>query len=183
MSEVRVNIFDRERTVSGDLHGSFTDTLAASLAAEPETIDEFETALLRFIKIESDWTPLRGFRGQENMEPWDAGIVCIDLLHDTSPAQGVTSALEFDDFTEPWILDRNLVFLLDQPAQIRARAVLTVREDDSRAAGRERSEPLHQIVLARMPAQSAHRVDRGLHRDFLPMNRHELLAVHQRPPE
>src|SRR5687768_4426672 len=79
MSEVRVNIFDRERTVSGDLHGSFTDTLAASLAAEPETIDEFETALLRFIKIESDWTPLRGFRGHENMEPWDAGIVCIDL--------------------------------------------------------------------------------------------------------
>lgn len=79
MSEIRVNIFDRERTISGELHGSLTDPLAAALAAEPETISEFETALLRFVKVESDWTPLRGFRGHENLEPWDAGILCIDL--------------------------------------------------------------------------------------------------------
>src|SRR5438045_2150050 len=79
MSYVRINIADKERTVSGDLHGSMTDALIASLCAEPETIEEFETALARFAKPESDWTPLRQFVGHENLEPYDAGIVAIDL--------------------------------------------------------------------------------------------------------
>lgn len=79
MSYVRVNIADANHTISGDLHGSMTDPLVAALTAEPETIEEFQTALERFIKTESDWTPLRGFVAHENTEPYDAGIVYIDL--------------------------------------------------------------------------------------------------------
>ena len=79
MSSVRFNISDRDGCVSGDLHGSFTDPFIAALTAEPETIAEFESALHRFIKPESEWPPLRGFRKFEDLEPYDAGIVAIDL--------------------------------------------------------------------------------------------------------
>ena len=79
MSSVRFNISDRDGCVSGDLHGSFTDPFIAALTAEPETIAEFESALHRFIKSESDWPPLRGFRKYEDLEPYDAGVVAIDL--------------------------------------------------------------------------------------------------------
>ena len=61
MSHVRFNISDRDGSVSGDLHGSMTTPLIAALTAEPETIAEFESALHRFIKSESDWPPLHGF--------------------------------------------------------------------------------------------------------------------------
>ena len=79
MSHVRFNISDRDGSVSGDLHGSMTTPLIAALTAEPETIAEFESALHRFIKPESDWSPLRGFLDHEDLEPYDAGIVAIDL--------------------------------------------------------------------------------------------------------
>ena len=79
MSSVRFNISDRDGCVSGDLHGSFTDPFIAALTAEPETIAEFESALHRFIKPESDWPMLRGFKKHEDLEPYDAGVVAIDL--------------------------------------------------------------------------------------------------------
>ena len=79
MSHVRFTISDRDGSVSGDLHGSMTDTLIAALTAEPETIAEFESALQRFVRTDSDWPPLHGFRKYEDLEPYDAGIVAIDL--------------------------------------------------------------------------------------------------------
>jgi hypothetical protein len=79
MSCVRFNISDRDGAVSGDLHGSMTEPMIAALTAEPETIAEFESALHRYIKSESDWPPLHGFRQGEDLEPYDAGIVAIDL--------------------------------------------------------------------------------------------------------
>jgi hypothetical protein len=79
MSYVRFNISDRDTTVHGDLHGSMTESLIAALTAEPETIQEFETALHRFVKPESDWLPMRDFKKGEDLEPYDAGIVAIDL--------------------------------------------------------------------------------------------------------
>ena len=79
MSHVRFNISDRDGSVSGDLHGSMTTPLIAALTAEPETIAEFESALHRFIKSDSDWPPLHGFKKHEDLEPYDAGIVAIDL--------------------------------------------------------------------------------------------------------
>lgn len=79
MSYVRFNISDSERSIHGDLHGSLTDPLIASLTAEPETVDEFESALRRYIQSESDWPTLHGFRPWEYLEPYDAGLVAIDL--------------------------------------------------------------------------------------------------------
>jgi hypothetical protein len=79
MSSVRFNISDKYQCVSGDLHGSMTDPLIAALTAEPETIPEFESALQRYVRSESDWPPLRGFKKSEDLEPFDAGIVAIDL--------------------------------------------------------------------------------------------------------
>jgi len=79
MSEIKVNIIDAGGAISGTLHGSFMDALIASLCAEPETIGEFETALKRFVKSDSDWAPLKHFYRHQNLEPYDAGILAIDL--------------------------------------------------------------------------------------------------------
>ena len=83
MSMIRVNISDRDEAISGDLHGSMTEPLIATLTAEPETIAEFETALQRFVKCESDWKTLQWFKKYERLEPYDAGIVAIDLASRT----------------------------------------------------------------------------------------------------
>lgn len=79
MSCNKVNIYDKTRVLSGDMHGSMTDVLMAALMVEPETIEEYETAVDRFIKYESDWSVFSSLRNGEDHEPYDAGIVCIDL--------------------------------------------------------------------------------------------------------
>ena len=79
MSEIRINIITNTQTISGDIHGSFGDVIVASLTAEPETIGELETSTQRFIKHESDWSFFRIFRKYENFEPYDAGLLVIDL--------------------------------------------------------------------------------------------------------
>jgi hypothetical protein len=50
MSEIRINILDRNLAVNGTLHGSLADAILAGLAAEPETIGELEDAMVRFAK-------------------------------------------------------------------------------------------------------------------------------------
>jgi hypothetical protein len=79
MSEIRLNIITNTQTISGTIHGSFGDVMVASLTAEPETVEELETAIQRFIKRESDWSFFRSFRKSENFEPYDAGLLVIDL--------------------------------------------------------------------------------------------------------
>ena len=113
MSYVRFNISDHYQCVSGDLHGSMTEPLIATLTAEPETIPEFESALRRFVKSESDWPPLRGFKRHEDLEPYDAGIVAIDLSSRTigfdttysipCAAGRVRVPCEFADEDDTWI--------------------------------------------------------------------------------
>jgi len=79
MSEICVNIITSSKTISGNIHGSFGDVLVASLTAEPETIEELETAIQRFIPRESNWSFFRSFGKYENFEPYDAGLLVIDL--------------------------------------------------------------------------------------------------------
>ena len=79
MSEIRINIIDRNQTISGEMHGSFGDVLIASLTAEPETVEELEIATERFIKRESAWSFFRSFRKYENFSLHDAGLLVIDL--------------------------------------------------------------------------------------------------------
>ena len=79
MSCIRLNITDQNQTINAEVHGSFTDLILAALMAEPETIEELDWALDRFTKMESGLPVLGGFSRYENLEPYDAGIMIIDL--------------------------------------------------------------------------------------------------------
>jgi hypothetical protein len=79
MSEIKLNLSDSVRTIHGTLHASIADALVAALSAEPETIEELEIALGRFIKPTSDASLLALFSNGEDSEPWDSGIGTIDL--------------------------------------------------------------------------------------------------------
>jgi len=80
MSEVRLNIRDSSRVIHGEVHGGVADKMVAALSAEPETIDELEAAFERFSKPGDDYKPFSLFHEEWNEEPWDAGIVIIDLV-------------------------------------------------------------------------------------------------------
>jgi hypothetical protein len=81
MSEIKLNLLDSHTLLTATVHGSVGDALVAALSAEPETIDELETALKRFQKCESiNASSLhRQKRGPIDERPWDAGILVIDL--------------------------------------------------------------------------------------------------------
>jgi len=81
MSETRLNIVDAETIHEGTLHASMADRCVAALSAEPASFAELQSALTRYIKIADDRSPLDALRSspQVIMEPWDAGIVIIDL--------------------------------------------------------------------------------------------------------
>jgi hypothetical protein len=102
MSEVKLNLVDAERVLHGTIHGSIADACVAALSAEAETIAELEAALPRYIKprdtngyftwFSSAHCPtnsssssaeselIHDLRSALDTEPWDAGIVVIDLV-------------------------------------------------------------------------------------------------------
>src|SRR5205814_1285197 len=81
MSETRLNILDNSRIYHGVLHASIADRCIAALSAEPETFAELEAALGRYQKPSDSLGSLASLRpsAQMDFEPWDAGIVIIDL--------------------------------------------------------------------------------------------------------
>ena len=80
MSEVKLNVVDGQQILHGTVHGSIADACVAALSAEPETITELEAALARYVKP-VDHGAFRSFRTRAEIdtEPWDAGVVVIDL--------------------------------------------------------------------------------------------------------
>lgn len=78
MSQIRLNIIDQNQKISGDIHGSFGDVIVASLTADPESIEELESAIQRFVPRESS-SFFSWFRKYENFEPYDAGLLVVDL--------------------------------------------------------------------------------------------------------
>ena len=81
MSEIKLNLTDAQQTIYGTTHGSIGDACVAALSAEPETITELEIALERYLKLARYLSLFGSFRtGSEiDIEPWDAGIIVIDL--------------------------------------------------------------------------------------------------------
>lgn len=99
MSEVKLNLVDAERVLHGTIHGSIADYCVAALSAEPETLTELEAALARYTKPRdamgyftrfsstlcptkmsvAESEPIADLRAALDTEPWDAGIVVIDL--------------------------------------------------------------------------------------------------------
>jgi len=78
MSEVRLVLRDASRAINGTIHGSVADSLVAALSAEPETIEELDRALQRFIRSDGN-SNFAWFSRGDNDEPYDAGLVVIDL--------------------------------------------------------------------------------------------------------
>jgi hypothetical protein len=101
MSEVKLNLVDAERVLHGTIHGSVVDMCVAALSAEPETIAELEVTLSRYIKPLDSCRHFASFHSMAYLskfnstpdaadssggdrpgldtEPWDAGIVVIDM--------------------------------------------------------------------------------------------------------
>ena len=79
MSEVRLVVRDTMRDISGNCHGSLADRVIAALSAEPETIDELDLAIERFHHRSEDRKFLCWFSPGVRDEPWDAGLVIVDL--------------------------------------------------------------------------------------------------------
>jgi hypothetical protein len=81
MSEVKLNLIDAQGTLTGTIHGSVTDSCVAALSAEPETIAELEAALGRYIRQQAGKSAFASFHhaSEIDSEPWDAGLVIIDL--------------------------------------------------------------------------------------------------------
>src|SRR3990172_6813343 len=78
MSDVRLVIRDAGRDIHATRHGSFADCVVAALAAEPETIVELDVALQRFI-APGERSFFQGFSTGVEDEPYDAGVVIVDL--------------------------------------------------------------------------------------------------------
>jgi hypothetical protein len=81
MSEVKFNLVDSQSILVGTVHGSIGDLCVAALAAEPETIAEFEIALQRFDPDPPSFKSPCCFSEYPAIDdqPYDAGILIIDL--------------------------------------------------------------------------------------------------------
>lgn len=79
MSEVKLNLIDSKTILVGTIHGSIGDSCVAALSAEPETISELEAALERFDKDPPCFQSFFSKRCEIDEEPYDAGILVIDL--------------------------------------------------------------------------------------------------------
>jgi hypothetical protein len=79
MSELTLNVLDAERAIWGRVHGGVADRLVASLGADPATIADWELAAGRFERHVHGRGVFDGFHTGTNPEPWDAGLIYVDL--------------------------------------------------------------------------------------------------------
>lgn len=79
MSEVKLVLRDAERDLSGTIHGSMADRAVAALSADPVTIAELNVAMERFYKPSDNHAFFSCFGSGTDDEPYDAGLVVIDL--------------------------------------------------------------------------------------------------------
>lgn len=80
MSEVRLVVREADQDWSGTIHGSCADRAIAALSADPVTMDEFEVATGRFAKTDPGCKFFSNLRPSLFDEPYDAGLVVIDLI-------------------------------------------------------------------------------------------------------
>jgi hypothetical protein len=80
MSEVAFNLIDGERSIQTHIHGSDGDRIVAALAADPTTLEELDVALGRYRARRPDQSFLKHWRSGVTHEPYDAGIVSVDLV-------------------------------------------------------------------------------------------------------
>ena len=78
MSEIKLVVRDQLRDASLICHGSDAHRVVAALSADPVTIEELDTALQRFTSVNPNGL-FSGAIGSVDDEPWDSGLVVIDL--------------------------------------------------------------------------------------------------------
>ncbi len=78
MSQLTMTIIDPSRAVHEQPHGSFADLVVAALSAEPQTLEELEAALARFVEP-GRRDHFANWSGGVSEEPYDAGICIVDL--------------------------------------------------------------------------------------------------------
>jgi hypothetical protein len=78
-NEVMVTVIDAGRAMHDVMPVSMVDVLLAALTAEPETLEELETAIARYDKPVSSQGFLKHLKEDVNDAPWDAGVIIIDL--------------------------------------------------------------------------------------------------------
>ncbi|RPI24150.1 MAG: hypothetical protein EHM61_17895, partial [Acidobacteria bacterium] len=79
MSEMRIVIRDGQREIEADGHGSFAEYVVAALSAEPETIEELDAALERFIERDAE-SFFCCFWPATDYAYHDAGLLIVDLV-------------------------------------------------------------------------------------------------------
>lgn len=80
MSEVRLVVREAGRDWSGNVHGSWADRAIAALSADPVTLTELEAACARYALPDPDRPFFANLSPGLRDEPFDAGIVVIDLV-------------------------------------------------------------------------------------------------------
>jgi len=79
MSEIRLVIRDANEDRSGTVHGSVAEWFIAALSADPVSLAELDAAVDRFALESPDRGHFTFFRHSLDAEPWDAGLVVIDM--------------------------------------------------------------------------------------------------------
>ena len=103
MSEVRLVVREAERDWSGTIHGSCAERAIAALSADPVTLEELEIATSRFSAPNPDSRFFENLRLGLRAEPYDAGLVVIDLtarlvvVDSTYLSPGKTGAVAYHD--------------------------------------------------------------------------------------
>ncbi len=80
MSEVRLVVREAACDWSGTIHGSCAERAVAALSADPATMEELEAAMERFAKPLPQSDLLANLSPGLRAEPYDAGLVVIDLF-------------------------------------------------------------------------------------------------------
>ncbi len=79
MSEVKLVIRDADEDRSGTVHGSVAECFIAALSADPVSLADLNAAMDRFTLESPPHGYFSYFRRDIDAEPWDAGLVVIDL--------------------------------------------------------------------------------------------------------
>lgn len=127
MSEVRLTIRDERRAMTGRVERELARAAVAALTAEPETIEELETAIGRFRRSLDADSPLQLLKAGDSDEPWDAGLVMIDL-----PSRVIVAATDDDSFVRAGAIE-----WLDDSARQRVKIPFWLPDDWLMVTSRE----------------------------------------------
>src|SRR5262245_7913741 len=79
VNEVAVTIIDSDRALHDTMPTGMTDVVLAALTAEPETLEELESAIGRYDTPVVKSGFLKHLNTGVSETPWDAGVIIIDL--------------------------------------------------------------------------------------------------------